>query len=110
MEIILKILILFCRVSVKGVPINFSNEGKEEFTSEDLAARLKEMSDEEAAILMKNLLKDFEAEGSLVKLIAALNAGDPKKFIQDATNLADFKVAKLGGLKKMEKVLKDFDK
>lgn len=75
-----------------------------------MGERLKEVSNEEAVELAKSLLRDFEKEGTLVKLMSALIGEDPKQFIHNVCDISDFRVAKFGGLKKMEKVLNDFDK
>lgn len=55
--------------------------------------------------MTKLLLKEFEKEGTLIKLILTLIKNDPKQFLHNITNISNFDIAKFGGLKKLDKIL-----
>jgi len=74
---------------------------------------LRDADNETALKLVKYLLKQFDKNGQLVKLMMELVRDNPKEFIHKATDVSNFNVAKLGGVKKIEKILEKhpiFDK
>eukprot|EP01119_Soliformovum_irregulare_P000371 TRINITY_DN10259_c0_g1_i1.p1 TRINITY_DN10259_c0_g1~~TRINITY_DN10259_c0_g1_i1.p1 ORF type:complete len:506 (-),score=159.16 TRINITY_DN10259_c0_g1_i1:35-1552(-) len=98
------------RTSVMGAKIDFSIDPKKDLTFDELGVRMRDVSNEEASALCKRLLKSFEKEGSLVKVMAALASQNPTQFIHDLTDISNFEVAKFGGLSKMSQLLQEFDK
>jgi len=76
-----------------------------EFTYPILEQKLKDADNETAGKYMKQLLKKWEAEGTLRKVIKTLYEEDPKVFLLKVNDVADFRMAKFGGLKKMDSII-----
>jgi len=81
------------------------NKDTNELTYQILQMKLKEVDNETAGIYMKKLLKQFEKDGTLRKVIKALYEEDPKEFLTKVNDVADFRMAKFGGLKKMDNII-----
>jgi len=81
------------------------NKDTNELTYQILQMKLKEASDDMAMNYMKQVLKQFEEEKTLRKLIKVLYEDDPKGFLLKVGDVSDFKLAKFGGLKKLDAIM-----
>jgi len=90
-------------------PVEMAAKGSE-LTFEGLQAKLEQIKEEDAVQLGKELLKEFEKEGTLMTFLEVMIQQNPKNFIRQACDISDFSVAKLGGLQKISSIIEEFDK
>lgn len=81
-----------------------------EFTHMSLKEKLNNADDDAVESYLKTLLKEFEKEGQLRKVFMTLFEDDPKEILLKLTDVSDFKMAKFGALKKVEKIIQNKEK
>jgi len=89
----------------KNVKINLIPKDTQELTFLSLQSKIKEEDDKVASKYMKQLLKEFEKEGTLRKLVKTLYEDDPKQFLLKVSDVTDFRLAKFAALKKLDSII-----
>jgi len=88
---------------------NFNPVVDDELTFDTLGSIMRDVDDEMARQFAKQLLRQFEREGLLVKLVLSLIHDDPKQFLHNVTDPSDFSRTKFGGRKKMAPIIDEWE-